>query len=321
MTSVCITGDLHCELGEGPIYDDRLDRLYFVDINKSTVYAIDAVSNAVSNAVTGSPSSSGQHHLDHVVRTAFVCPENEPASCAFLTSDPSKLLVGTCRRLRLVDLELQSSSVIATLPDCIGATDAGARFNDGKVTPDGTHLVVGHLSLSWRTGPMGSLSAFDAKTLVFRDITPAPLGIGCPNGIVWRNGEFIIVDSRDESVRAYGTDEHGVPDTSQHRLIHQTKTNHANVPDGMALDDCGNLWVAVGESGLVRCVNGSTGEVVREVEVGYSRPTSCNFGGKGLDVLFVTSRVDKAGDGGGLFAVTGLGVRGAGYDGKFSFLQ
>lgn len=313
--SVCITGDLHCELGEGPIYDERLDRLYFVDISKSTVYAIDAVSDVVSDAVTGAPAPSP------VVRIAFVCPDGEPASCAFLTSDPSKLLVGTSRHLRLVDLESQSSSVLATLPDCIGATDAGARFNDGKVTPDGTHLVVGHLSLSWRTGPMGSLCVFDAGTRAFKDITPAPLGIGCPNGIVWRNGEFIIVDSRDESVRAYGTDEHGVPDTSQHRLIHQTKTNHANVPDGMALDDCGNLWVAVGESGLVRCVNGSTGEVVREVEVGYSRPTSCNFGGKGLDVLFVTSRVDKAGDGGGLFAVTGLGVRGAGYDGKFSFLQ
>ncbi len=307
MTSVCITGDLHCELGEGPIYDDRLDRLYFVDINRSTVYAIDAV----SDAVTGSPTPSQ-------VRTAFVCPDNEPASCAFLTSDPSKLLVGTCRRLRLVDLESRSSSVIATLPDCIGATDVGARFNDGKVTPDGTHLVVGHLSLSWRTGPMGSLSVLDAKTRVFKDITPAPLGIGCPNGIVWRNGEFIIVDSRDESVRAYAADGNGVPDTlSSHRLVYQTETKHANVPDGMALDDGGNLWVAVGESGLVRCVDGSTGEVVREVAVGYSRPTSCNFGGRGMDVLFVTSRVDKAGGGGGLFAVAGLGVRGAGYDGKF----
>ncbi len=306
MTSVCITGDLRCELGEGPIYDEREDRLYFVDINQSTVHSIDRVSDTVT-ASTGHST----------VRTAFVCPDNEPASCVFLTSDPSKLLVGTCRKLRLVDLESQSSTVIATLPDCIGATDAGARFNDGKVVPDGTHIVVGHLSLSWRTGPMGSLAAFDAKTRSFKDITPAPLGIGCPNGIVWRNGEFLIVDSRDESVRAYAADEHGLPDTSAHRLVCQTETKHANVPDGVALDDLGNLWVAVGESGLVRCVDGRTGEVLREVEVGYSRPTSCNFGGREMDVLFVTTRIQKEGAvGGGLFAVTGLGVRGAGYDGK-----
>ena len=353
MASACITGDLHCELGEGPIYDERVDRLYFVDINKSTVYAIDAVSN-VSSADACS-DGSGDRSGASTVRVAFVCPTGEPASCAFLTSDPSKLLVGTDRRLRLVDLETRSSEVIGTLPEAIGATDDGARFNDGKVTPDGSHLVIGHLSLSWRTGPMGGLAVFDAATRTFKDITPAPLGIGCPNGIAWRDGKFLIVDSRDESVREYATDAHGVPDThvtgingsvgsdgandgndgnnsndsknpgAPHglvRTIRQTATKHANVPDGMALDDQGNLWIAVGESGAIHCVDGATGAVIREVKVGVNRPTSCNFGGKGLEVLYVTSRVEKPGpeqsaSHGGVFAVTGLGVKGANFDGKF----
>ena len=149
---------------------------------------------------------------------------------------------------------------------------------------------------------------------------------------MWRDGKFIIVDSRDESIREYAMDVHGVPLTASesegdglpphHRLVSQTATKHAHVPDGMALDDRGNLWVAVGESGVVRCLDGMTGEAIREVKVGVNRPTSCNFGGKGLDVLYVTSRVEKAGPDqsashGGVFAVTGLGVKGAAFDGKF----
>lgn len=199
----CVSGDLHCVLGEGPIYDERTDTLYFVDINSSHVYAIASVTGVVAGTVDTE---------ECVPSRVFTCPDGEPASCVFLTMDPRKLVVGTTRYIRLVDLDLDpmaengagNASIIATLPDSIGAVDEGARFNDGKVTPSGGHLVIGHLSLSWRNGPMGGLAVLDGKTRKFEDITP-PQGIGCPNGIVWRDGKFLIVDSRDESVRAYGT--------------------------------------------------------------------------------------------------------------------
>ena len=274
---VNITPDVSCVLGEGPIYDERTDTLYFVDINTGLVMAIADVSSVVQAG-----SEEGR------VKLVFTSSPS-PASCMFLTSDPSKIVVGTNRDLMLVDMNDTdtdtdtepgvdgSSRVLATLPDAIGATDKDARFNDGKVTPDGTALVVGHLSLSWRTGPMGGLAAFDAGTKTFRDITP-PQGIGCPNGIVWRNGKFLIVDSRDESIRSYAADEHGVPDTETNDVVSQTATGHANVPDGMALDADGNLWVAVAETGSVRCLDGERGNVLREVRLPVKRPTSCNFG-------------------------------------------
>jgi len=287
---VNITPDVTCVLGEGPIYDERTDTLYFVDINTGLVMAIADVS-----AVVQAGSEEGRVKLVFTSRPS-------PASCMFLTSDPSKIVVGTNRDLILVDMNDTepapgepvrmvafppgkeafarvdgSSRVLATLPDTIGATDEDARFNDGKATPDGTALVVGHLSLSWRTGPMGGLAAFDASTKTFRDITP-PQGIGCPNGIVWRNGKFLIVDSRDESIRSYAANEHGVPDTDTNDVVSQTATGHANVPDGMALDADGNLWVAVAETGSVRCLDGERGNVLREVRLPVKRPTSCNFG-------------------------------------------
>src|SRR5688572_15715037 len=38
--------DCRCELGEGPIWDDRIGRLLFVDINGHQVHAFDPVSRA-----------------------------------------------------------------------------------------------------------------------------------------------------------------------------------------------------------------------------------------------------------------------------------
>lgn len=110
-------------------------------------------------------------------------------------------------------------------------------------------------------------------------------------------------------------------DSNSIHTISQTHTAHAHVPDGMALDTEGNLWIAVGESRVVRCVHGATGEVLREVALPVKRPTSCNFGGKDLETLFVTSRVetgDASPSHGGVFAVTGLGVAGAVFDGKLA---
>jgi sugar lactone lactonase YvrE len=304
----CITGDLHCDLGEGPIYDERVDTVYVVDINSGSVWSIDGAKAR---------------------RRVFASQKGEPVGCAFLTSDPSKLLVATARHILLVDLcegEDQDAQILGTLPANMGASDDGSRFNDGKITPDGSHAILGHLSLSWRSVGGGGLVAFDSTSCTFRDITPLQ-GIGCPNGMVWKGGKFLIVDSRDESVREYETDEHGVPDTtSSNRLVRQTETQHAHVPDGMALDDDGNVWIAIGESGEVRCYDGQTGEEIRSVALPIKRPTSCNFGGKHLEVLYVTSRVEKPGveqspQHGGVFAVTGLGVRGAAHDANSPFLE
>ena len=120
---VNITPDVSCVLGEGPIYDERTDTLYFVDINTGLVMAIADVSSVVQAG-----SEEGR------VKLVFTSSPS-PASCMFLTSDPSKIVVGTNRDLMLVDMNDTdtdtdtepgvdgSSRVLATLPDAIGATD------------------------------------------------------------------------------------------------------------------------------------------------------------------------------------------------------
>jgi len=37
--AVDLLHDLHCDLGEAPTWDERVQRLYFVDINKQKIYS------------------------------------------------------------------------------------------------------------------------------------------------------------------------------------------------------------------------------------------------------------------------------------------
>lgn len=91
----------------------------------------------------------------------------------------------------------------------------------------------------------------------------------------------------------------------------------AGRPDGGTVDADGCYWQAgVGGWQLYRISPG--GEVLRTVDVPIEKPTKPMFGGPGLDMLFVTSIGDGLSSGtehlqpdaGGLFAITGLGVKG-----------
>ena len=78
----------------------------------------------------------------------------------------------------------------------------------------------------------------------------------------------------------------------------------------MTLDEHDNLWIAFYALGKVVCFDGQNGQRLATVEVPASLTTSCAFGGKDLDTLFITTAA-KNGEalGGALFAVK-PGVKG-----------
>nr|XP_022318412.1 regucalcin-like isoform X2 [Crassostrea virginica] len=89
-------------------------------------------------------------------------------------------------------------------------------------------------------------------------------------------------------------------------------------PDGMTFDTKGNIWVAHFLSKKVMCHDPKTGEVLQSIEFPAKRITSCCFGGKNLDELYVTSTDYEVPEeemkeyplSGSLFRVKGLGVKG-----------
>lgn len=89
------------------------------------------------------------------------------------------------------------------------------------------------------------------------------------------------------------------------------------VRDGLTVDADGGIWVALWGGGAVNRY-APDGSLLTTVELPVRRPTSCAFGGRERDTLFVTTardQVDAAADNGHrdsgrVFSITGLGVRG-----------
>jgi len=60
-------------------------------------------------------------------------------------------------------------------------------------------------------------------------------------------------------------------------------------PDGMTSDRQGNLWVAMWGGAQVTRWNPDTGQLLEQIPVPAKNVSSCIFGGKDLNELYVTS--------------------------------
>src|SRR6202000_2022198 len=76
-------------------------------------------------------------------------------------------------------------------------------------------------------------------------------------------------------------------DLSRRRTIVQI-TESGVAPDGLTVDDSGDLWVALWGGGALRRYS-PDGSLLMTVPVPVDRPTSCAFGGPDRATLFVTT--------------------------------
>jgi sugar lactone lactonase YvrE len=60
-------------------------------------------------------------------------------------------------------------------------------------------------------------------------------------------------------------------------------------PDGMAIDEEDMLWVGMWNGNAVVRFDPNTGEIISKIEVPAHNVTSCAFGGKLLDTLYITT--------------------------------
>ena len=118
-------------------------------------------------------------------------------------------------------------------------------------------------------------------------------GVTLSNGLVWTQDEktMYYIDSGTSQVEAFDYDrECGT--ISNRRSIVEIPADEG-ILDGMTIDANGNLWVAVYRAGEVRCWAPSNGELLDTVEVpGAKQVTSCAFGGRDLDELYITTASD-----------------------------
>lgn len=269
------------KLGEGPVWDVAEKALYWIDGNAPAIYRLDPKTNNVKSWKM--PKQIG----------SFAIREKGGAICAL--SDGFYFL----------DFDSGNTTPV---PNGIVAKP-GTTFNDGKTDARG-RFVAGTLDTKF-ANPAGSVFSIDGS-LKLAVIEPA---IGCTNGPCFSpdNRTFYLSDSVTRTIYAYDYDL-ATGAVSNKREFVKVK-GMGGVPDGATVDAQGHLWSAIAGGGKFVCFN-PDGTIARTVEVPVPIITSAMFGGENLDVLYATSigmktlNMEPGPDGGALFAIRGLGVKG-----------
>ena len=248
-----------CCLGEGPVWDARLSRLYWVDIVNGRLHWLD---------VDSDPNEQ---------RT---CQLPAPIGFVALTDDPQIVVVGLSATLAFLDLGSSRVEVFARLE----SSDAPLRCNDGKCDPAG-RLWVGTIFHGSGENSPGSLYSVKRDGHVRRRLS----GLGCSNGLAWNapRNAFYFIDSLARRVDRHECDLGH--DRLGNAFILVSFSQAAGLPDGMCIDAEGHLWVAFWDGGCVRRIHGKTGEILTILDLPVSRVTSCTFGGADLGTLFITT--------------------------------
>lgn len=244
-------GIAQCELAEGPVWLANEGELVFVDISGRALHRYGWGSGTLQTRVFG----------------AMVC-------CA-VPAEEGGLLVAVQDELVLVQDGQPDVSIARDLPP-------GMRFNDGKCDPAGRLLIgMTHLEFEPGAGALLRLEPQGTLTVLVPDLTIA-------NGLAWtRDGRTLYhIDSPARAMAVYDY----APDTGEiiRRRALVDLAAHEGIPDGMAQDTEGRLWIAFWGGSSVKCFT-PDGSHVATVELPVSHVTSCCFAGPELDVLTITT--------------------------------
>ena len=277
-------GTVHCDVGEGPLWDVVDQSLYFVDLSAALLWRYD-------------PS-----------RETFAKWKMQSMIGALALRESGGAIVALQDGFYRFSFHNNTTARI-----CNPQPDERTQFNDGKVDKRG-RFVAGTAARSLHeTAPLGRLYSLDDT----RQVRQLDDGFGITNGPCWSpdGRTFYFANSMPKTIYAYDYD----LDTGalSNKRVFADTTPFGGIPDGATVDAEGRVWVAICGGAKIVCFN-ADGSVARTVDVPVPLVSSVMFGGPDLDKLYFTS-IDGAALGlgmpqdsqsGGLFVIEGLGVRG-----------
>lgn len=240
-------------LGEGPRWDAAAKRLLWVDIEAGALHLFD-------------PASGDDRAIPLGNRVGAAAP-----------TETGGILVALADRLAIVDPGDESVRTLVELPH-----GEGLRLNDGACDPAG-RFWVGSTALDFAAGA-GSLYRYSSDgglDRVLEDVTIS-------NGIGWSpdGGTMYYVDSMTYRVDRFDFDP-GTGEISNRRPFAVIERG-AGVPDGLAVDDEGCIWLALWARGAIRRFS-PDGELDRVLAVPADNVTACCLGGADGRSLYVTT--------------------------------
>lgn len=252
---VVLEYEIKALLGEGAIWNYKTHELLWVDIEGKTLNRYDA-KNKKNNSVKV-PS-----------RIGTVVPVNSTEAVVALEDG-----------IYLIDV---ASGKIGQISN-IESDKVNNRFNDGKCDPNG-NLWVGSMVMkkSNYTAALYKVEG-NGKTTKMLD------GIKISNGIVWTSDKktMYYIDTPTHKIMAYDFDSKNST-ISNGRVAVEVNTQ-IGYPDGMAIDEEGMLWVGLWNGNAVGRFNPQTGKLIQKIEVPAHNVTACAFGGKNLEILYITT--------------------------------
>lgn len=263
--------------GEGPVWDEAEGVLCWVDM-------------LAGDVMTLNPDARVERrHLAPVV-------------AALRPRQGGGMVLAVERGFMLVDPDGQVSPVYEAFGD------PEVRMNDGGCDRSG-RFFCGSMAYSMAPG-RGGLYRFDTD----HQVTQVLSGLTISNGMAWSldGSALFYVDTGTGRIDVFDYDtEAGL--MYDRRPVVEIGPD-LGMPDGLAMDEEGGLWVALWQGGAVHRYD-RRGRLTAVVEVPASQVTSCAFGGARGDELYITTSREGLSEGaepsaGALFMVD-PGIRGA----------
>ncbi|MGB3798132.1 MAG: SMP-30/gluconolactonase/LRE family protein [Alteraurantiacibacter sp.] len=274
-----------CSVGEGPVWDERHQALYWIDIVGRKVFRLLLASSDVA-----------QWNVPEMIGSMAIRQDGKSA------------LVALASGVHTLDFTTGECTLLATRSDL----NDQVQLADGKVDRRG-RFIVGSSDRSMKEG-RGKIYVLDPGANELRAIDD---GVILANGPCWSPDDrtFYHADSVRQMIFAYDYDIETGTVSGKREFANIKK--YGGIPDGATVDAEGHLWSAICEAGkLVRF--SPDGNVERIVEFPQKTPGSLMFGGPELDRLFVPTLnpaavfPDREGhpDDGLTFAIDGMGIKG-----------
>lgn len=257
-------------VGEGPVWSVARQKLYWVDVRKPAVHAYTPKTGQVET---------------------WAMPEN--VGCLALRRDGT-LVLGMQRRMAFFD----PRNGVFEDAYLLNGHQVHHRFNDGRCDPmgrflagtlkDPSRMIDGSVIDIGERTPEGRIYSLESD----RSCRTLLSGFTIPNGFCWSHDgrTMYVADSHIKTIFAFDYDL--ATGTPSNRQIFARTTDCPGVPDGATIDEEGCIWSAhYGGWCVVR--RRPNGTVDRVVDVPVEQPTSLAFGGKDLDILFVTTATQR----------------------------
>ena len=249
--------DAKAELGEGTLWSQREQALYWLDILGRRLHRFDPASGAQAT-----------WQFDEEISAAAE-REKEPGLLitlrrGFATFDPARPQVPP-RYLHKPE------------------EPAGNRFNDDKCDPRGRFWGG---TMDWDCqAPTGVLYRFDGDGTCTRHES----GITVSNGPTWSaDGRTMYFnDTAPNRILAYDFDPEAGALSNRRNWLRLAPGE--GYPDGMTTDAAGRLWICHWGGRCVSCHDPVSGAELTRIELPAAHITDCAFGGPDLRTLYITS--------------------------------